>query len=272
MKFKGIDVSKWQGVIDWQKAKNDGVEFVIARSGYGKESPTQKDKTFEANYAGCKANGIPIGTYHYSYADSVNDAVLEAQFCLKNISGKQLEYPIIFDIEDKEQLKLSTRQRTDIVKAFCETIENAGYYAMFYCNLNWLNNYLYKDELINKYDLWLAQWNVAQPAFSCGIWQKSETGKIDGISGNVDLNEAYKDYPAIIKNKGLNGFKSGSTITPSPTPTTPTYKTYIVVKGDSLWAIAQKQMGDGTKWKQIYDLNGLRSETIYPGQVLKIPN
>lgn len=267
----GIDCSKWQGIIDWKKAKSAGVEFAIARSGYGKESPTQVDKTFETNYAGCKANGIPIGTYHYSYADSISDAKLEAQFCLKNIAGKQLEYPVVFDIEDKEMLKLSTQIRTDICRAFCETIENAGYYAMIYTNLDWYRNKINGAELSKKYDIWLAQWYVSKPAVNCGIWQKSEVGKIDGISGNVDLNEAYKDYPAIMKSKGLNGFKSDGSSVPTPTPT-PSGKTYTVVKGDSLWAIAKKQLDSGTKWRQIYDLNGLKSDVIYPGQVLKIPD
>ena len=118
-----------------------------------------------------------------------------------------------------------------------------------------------------KYDMWIAQWESPQSSVSCGIWQKNSTGSIDGITENVDVNIAYKDYPTIIKNKGLNGFGSGS----APT-LMPTYKTYTVVKRDSLWAIAQKQLSDGTKWKQIYDLNGLKSDVIYPGQVLKIPD
>ena len=268
MNRNGIDCSKWQGTIDWQKAKNDGVEFAIARSGWGKESLSQVDKTFEQNYARCKANGIPIGTYHYSYADCVNDAILEAQFCLKNIAGKQLEYPVCFDVEDAEMLALSTQQRTDICKAFCETIEAAGYYVMIYCNLDWYRNKLLGDELSKKYDMWIAQWGVAKSAVDCGIWQKSDSGRIDGISGNVDLDTSYKDYPSIIKNKGLNGFGSENTSTPPQ----PSYKTYTVVKGDFLWVIAQKQLGDGTKWKQIYDLNGLKSDVIYPNQILKIPN
>ena len=158
MNKKGVDVSKWQGRINWHEARNDGVEFAILREGYGKESPNQIDKRFEENYRNAKAVGIPVGVYHYSYADSVEDARKEAQFCLKNITGKQLEYPICFDIEDKEQLKLNNRQRTDICKAFCEEIEKAGYYVMIYCNLNWYKNYLYSEEL-KKYDLWLAQWS-----------------------------------------------------------------------------------------------------------------
>ena len=177
----------------------------------------------------------------------------------------KLEYPVCFNIEDREMLKLSNKQRTDIVKAFCSEIEKAGYYAMFYCNLNWLNNYLYKDELLSKYNLWSAQWSITKPSCSCGIWQYSSTGKIDGISGNVDLNVSYKDYANIMKTKGLNGFSkidnSAST----------NYFIYTVKKGDTIWAIAQRYLGGGPKYKEIKILNALNSDTIYPNQILKIP-
>lgn len=259
---KGIDVSKWQGDIGFKKVKESEIDFVIIREGYGKKDPKQIDKKFKENYQKAKDVGLNVGVYHYSYADSVEDAKLEAQFCLENIQGMQFEYPIVFDIEDKEQLKLNNRQRTDIVKAFCEEIEKAGYYAMFYCNLNWLNNYLIKDELLPKWDLWLAQWYVKEPAIKCGIWQYSSEGKIDGISGNVDLDISYKDYPNIMKYNELNGFAKEM-------PTT--YKTYTVQKGDTLWGIAQKEMGDGTKWEQIKNINNLNSTVIRPYQILKIP-
>ena len=262
----GVDASKWQGSIDWQKAKNNCVEFAIIRSGWGKESPSQKDKLFEQNYAGCKSVEIPIGTYHYSYADSISDAKSEAAFCLKNIAGKQFEYPVILDVEDRTMLALSTRLRTDICKAFCEVIEDAGYYAMIYCSLDWYRNKLYGDELAKKYDIWLAQWNVEKPAVNCGLWQKSDCGKIDGILGNVDLNVAYKDYPNVIKSKGLNGFNSGSSNSPATS-----YNTYGVKKGDTLWVISEKLLGSGSKYKQIMELNSLASDVIFPGQVLKIP-
>lgn len=266
MEIKGIDVSKWQGNINWNEVKKDGTEFAIIREGWGKKSPTQIDKKFKENYENAKAVDIPIGSYHYSYADSVDDAKREAEFCLENIRGMQFEYPICFDIEDRTMLSLSNRQRTDIVKAFCSEIEKAGYYAMFYCNLNWLNNYLFKDELIGKYDLWLAQWSVGIPSVSCGIWQKSDKGVISGISGNVDLDIAYKNYPEIIKNKGLNGFSKSSSSSSNPS-----YFTYTVRKGDTLWAIAQRYLGSGFKYKEIKSLNALNSDTIYPNQILKIP-
>lgn len=261
MDRKGIDVSKWQGDIDFKKVKESGIDFVIIREGYGKKDPKQIDKKFKENYQKAKEVGLNVGAYHYSYADSIEDAKLEAEFCLENIQGMQFEYPIVFDIEDKEQLKLDNRQRTDIVKAFCEEIEKHGYYAMLYCNLNWLNNYLIKDELLPKYDLWLAQWYVKEPAISCGIWQYSSEGKIDGINGNVDLDISYKDYPNAMKYNGLNGFKREK-------PTT--YTNYTVKKGDSLWSIAQKELGDGTKWEQIKRINNLNTTVIYPNQILKI--
>ena len=263
MEFKGIDVSKWNGNINWDKVKSAGINFAIVREGYGKRDPRQVDKKFKDNINGAKSVGIHTGVYHYSYADSVDDAINEAQFCLENVQGLKLEYPTVIDIEDKEQLKLNNRQRTDIVKAFCSEIERVGYYAAFYCNLNWLNNYLIRDELLPKYDLWLAQWSVGAPSVSCGIWQKSDRGSIDGISGNVDLNVAYKDYANIMKNKGLNGF--------APSNANKNYFEYTVKKGDTLWVIAQRYLGSGYKYREIRELNALNSDMIYAGQTLKIP-
>lgn len=130
MEFKGIDVSKWQGGVNWNEVKKDGTEFAIIREGWGKKSLTQIDKKFKENYENAKAVGISVGRYHYSYADSVDDAKREAEFCLENIGDMRLEYPVIVDVEDKEHLKLNNRQRTDIVKAFCSEIEKAGYYAI----------------------------------------------------------------------------------------------------------------------------------------------
>lgn len=266
MEFKGIDVSKWNGNIDWKKAKNSGLEFAILREGYGKESPSSKDKKFEFNYDGCIANNIPVGVYHYSYADSVSDARLEADFCIKNIKGKKLLYPVVFDIEDKEMLKISTRERTDICKSFCDCIENAGYYAAIYCNLNWLKNYLYKDELINRYDLWIACWGSDKPPISCGMWQYSDKGLLSGITGNVDLNKSYIDYPNLIRARGLNHQSNNNLSTEEEL-----FFYYIVNSGDTLWNLAKKYLGNGSRYQEIKILNGLSNDTIYAGDKLKIP-
>ena len=265
MKFKGIDVSVWQGDIDWQKVKNAGIDFAMIREGYGTKSPKQIDSKFKDNVRGAKSVGINIGVYHYSYASSTDNAKLEAQFCLENIQGYSLEYPVVYDIEDKTILKLTNRQRADICKAFCEEIERNGYYAMIYTNKSWLDNYLYAEELLKDFDLWLAQWNADKLSYSCGIWQYSDSGKIDGISGNVDLNISYKNYPEIMKNKGLNGFKTNTDVTKN-------YFEYKVQKGDTLWDLAKKYLGNGTRYNEIKMLNNLTSDTIYAGQILKIFN
>lgn len=167
-------------------------------------------------------------------------------------------------VDDKEMLKLTTRQRTDICRAFCEEIEKNGYYAMIYANKNWLDSYLYADELLKRFDLWLAQWDTNKTAYSCGIWQYSSTGKIDGINGNVDLNISYKNYPEIIKNKGLNGF----TVC---TNETKNYFEYTIQRGDTLWGLSKKYLGNGARYKEIKTLNNLSSDTIYAGKTLKIP-
>ncbi len=203
--YKGIDVSKWQGEINWSKVKNDGINFVMIRSSFGGTNG-QKDLKFEYNYQKAKEVGINVGAYHFAYATTVGEAVKEAEYCLSVIKGKKFEYPIAYDLEDSRIQKLGKEKISEIANAFCETLEKNGYYAMIYSNLYWFNNY-FTNEIFKKYDIWLAQWND-KPTFQrpYGIWQKSSKGKIDGISTFVDLDESYKNYPAIMKYNGLNGY------------------------------------------------------------------
>lgn len=200
--MKGIDVSKHQGNIDWSRVK---VDFAIIRAGYGKEL-SQKDSKFEENYAGCKKNNIPCGVYWYSYATSVEDAKKEAKTCLEVIKGKKFEFPIYFDLEEKRQFDLGKKVCSEIVQAFCDIIEKAGYYAGLYCSTYYLTNFV-TERVRNRYAIWVAQYNdKCTYSGQYGIWQKSSEGKINGISGNVDIDECYIDYESIIKEKGLNGF------------------------------------------------------------------
>lgn len=202
--MKGIDVSKHQGNIDWSKVH---VDFAILRAGYGKEL-SQKDEQFENNYADCKKNNIPCGVYWYSYATSVEEAKKEAKVCLEVIKGKTFEFPIFFDLEEKRQFDLGKKACSEMVQAFCDTLENAGYYAGLYCSTYYLTNFV-TEAVRNRYAIWVAQYNdKCTYSGQYGIWQKSSEGKINGINGNVDIDECYIDYESIIKKKGLNGFSS----------------------------------------------------------------
>ncbi|MBQ3162163.1 MAG: glycoside hydrolase family 25 protein [Oscillospiraceae bacterium] len=206
MQYKGIDVSHHNGVVDWDKVKAAGIQFAILRCGYGRKSIKQVDRQFERNYRECKRVGMPVGVYHYSYAKTAEDARLEADFMLELIAGKQFEYPVIFDIEDKTQQALGKKVLTDITVAFCEKIEAAGYYTAVYSNVDWFINKLDRSRL-EAYDKWLAHW-VTSPRWGNefgGLWQYSDSGRVDGIETAVDMNISYRDYPSIIKRAGLNG-------------------------------------------------------------------
>lgn len=148
--FKGIDVSKHQGVIDWKKVKSDGIQFAMIRAGYGRFAD-QKDPKFSANYSGAKSAGVKVGAYHYSYATTVEQAKQEAETFLSWIKGKTFDYPVAFDIEDKTQAGLGKQLISDMIRAFCETVEAAGYYVCIYANKDWLVNRI-DDDCKKKYD------------------------------------------------------------------------------------------------------------------------
>lgn len=216
--MKGIDVSFSQGNIDWRQVKASGkVDFAIIRAGYGKYA-SQKDEYFERNYAGCKENRIPVGAYWYSYATTAEDAVREAQACLECINGKQFEYPIYFDFEEDSQLRLGRERVSAIIKAFCDTVENAGYFVGVYSMKSALESHL-TNEVRNRYAIWCAHINVNHTSYTGhSMWQYSWTGSIPGINGGVDLDECYRDFPTIIKNAGLNGFEKPTSTTEPDTP------------------------------------------------------
>lgn len=155
MAIQGIDVSYAQGNIDWAKVKASGVAFAMIRACYGWDDDSQIDRYFRANVQGCEAVGMPYGLYHYSYAQTPEDAQKEAKFFLRVIDGCRPEYPVVFDLEDSSQQKLGKSTLTDIAKAFLSTVEKAGYYAMLYANKYWLTGLLDMSRLSN-YDVWLA--------------------------------------------------------------------------------------------------------------------
>ncbi len=208
--IKGIDLSRHQkaGKVNFNELKNAGYEFVILRAGYGKY-PRQKDPAFEAHYKGAKEAGLFVGAYHYSYALTVADAIREADCFLAWIGDKKLDYPVAFDIEDKTQKLLTTKQRTDIALAFMERVENAGYYTMLYSSANWLERKLDRKRL-EHFDVWLACYTDEEKrkklySGKFGIWQRSSILRLPKVyNGRLDENLAYKDYAKIIKRAGLN--------------------------------------------------------------------
>lgn len=186
MKVTAIDVSYCQTGVDYNKVKNSGVDAVIIRAGFGKET-YQKDSEFETHYRNAKKAGLAVGVYWYSYAYSVAEAKQEAKVCLACIKGKTLELPVYYDLEESGQTRLGMSALTNIAIAFCDAVKSGGYRAGVYSNLNWLNNYLDYEKLRNKYSIWLAQWS-SSPSKACDIWQNADNGRISGISGNVDTD------------------------------------------------------------------------------------
>lgn len=205
----GIDVSGYQGVIDWSKVVTD---FVMIRAGWSwYEGGMNIDKMFENNTKGVIANNLPWGVYLYAYDKSVSAAITAAtMLCDMLDKGKyDLSYPVAYDFEDTQYLKTGKEINTEICNAFLSVVKNRGYYPMLYTYTNFAKSYLNMDRL-KEYDFWVADytgkvgWNDEY-----AIWQVGNNGKISGISTDVDINYAYKDYPKIIQEMKNGGVLSG---------------------------------------------------------------
>ncbi len=195
----GIDVSKYQGSIDWEKVAADGVEFVFLRLGLrGYESgKLVEDETFQANIQGALAHGIKVGVYFFSQAVTEAEAVEEANFVLERIAPYQIDCPVVFDVEKvgsstARMNQLTPQERTNVTIAFLDTIEAAGYKSMFYHNME-TALLLLELERLENYDKWFAYYgeDLYYP-YAYGVWQYSEKGSVNGISGEVDMNIAFK--------------------------------------------------------------------------------
>lgn len=238
IKIKGIDVSRYQGSIDFKKVKASGVEFVMLRCGTGYGHKPYKDSKFETYYKQAKAAGLKVGTYFYSYAASTTQARQEAMWVLDWIKDKTFEYPVVFDMEERSVSKLGRAKVSAIAIAFCSTVQAAGYYVSIYSSKSWIESY-YIPEVSAQYDIWVAQWaSRCTYKGSYGMWQYTSEGSVPGIKGNVDCDIAYKDYAAIIKKAGLNGFKKEATqpaAKPQPKPQPkPEAKPKVIKAGDKV--------------------------------------
>ncbi len=194
----GIDVSKWNGTIDWNAVKNSGINYVIIRCGYrgSSQGTLIEDPKFTANIKGATAAGLKVGVYFFTQAIDEREAVEEASMVLEQVKNYKISYPIFLDVEASGGRgdAISKETRTAVCKAFCATIQNAGYNAGIYANKNWLETKLDPGAL-SAYKIWLAQY-AAAPTYKgrYDLWQYRSTGSVSGISGNVDLNLSYLGY------------------------------------------------------------------------------
>lgn len=235
--FNAIDVSKWQGAVNWASVKNAGISHAMIRAGYG-NSTRQTDPQFKRNAANCELHGINWGVYWYSYATSPEQARQEARCCLQVIQGLKPTMPVAYDIEyEPGILALDNATRTAMVKAFLEEVEAAGYYGILYASANFIQTKLNWREL-TQYDVWAAQYgSKCTSPLPFGIWQYSSQNAlgIPGFGKSLDCNHVYKDYPAIIQAAGLNGFTAPD---PDPAPDLSTMRQILtigpVTMGDAL--------------------------------------
>ena len=214
---KGVDLSSLNGDVSIEAVKRAGYDFAMLRCGYGSDIRVQDDSQFENNVQKCEAAGVPWGAYLYSYALSTEDAKSEVRHVLRMLKGKRPTLPVAIDMEDADGYHerhggWNYDNVNNVCKIFVEEIRAAGYYPMIYTGLEEIHNYI-SAEVLNSCDLWFAQW-WKRPEYdgdNMGMWQYGgeenylESNSIDGV-GVVDKDKCYRDYPAIIKNGGFNGW------------------------------------------------------------------
>lgn len=236
MSFKefGIDVSRWQGNFNFAQAKAEGVQFAIIKAGGGDDG-LYKDSKYESYYKAAKQQGLNVGAYYFGKAKTVERAKVEADHFISLLSGHQFEYPVYYDVEG-DMLKLGKELLTQIIIAFCDRVEKAGYYSGLYTGEWAINNNVIDANLIH-FTHWIAKWAKTKPKCKSGavvgIWQFGGSTNLirdNHIAGVVcDQDYCYQDFPSAIKKLGLNGFPK-----PSPTPEPEPVKEYVIVTASSL--------------------------------------
>lgn len=304
--MKGIDVSSYQGTIDWSKVKEEGYQFAIIRLGIGDNVTNQDDIKLKENIKGCQNNGIPYGFYLVSYAvrstgsESVES---EIEHTKRLIQGTN-PFAIFYDMEIEKTTYLGKEILTSYALEFCKQITSLGYKAGVYANENWFKNYLDVKAISEKgYSIWCAKYSSSKPNIDAGydIWQYSSSCKVDGINGNVDMNEMYNDIRGnvndsttklksvteiaqeVINGAWGNGDDRKNRLTSAGynynevqskvnelLGSTNSVVTYTVKAGDTLSSIANKY---GTTYQKLASYNSISNPNlIRVGQVLKIPS
>lgn len=208
--YKGIDLSRYNGAPDFQQVRDSGIQFVILQAGYGQN---HLDAQFQRSIRACNQLELPVGVYWFSYALTPEDAAREAQFCIDAVKEYRVELPVCYDLEydsvrwaAQQGVTIDRELASAMAAAFCAKVEQLGYYAMLYANADYLER-MFQPELLERYALWYASYQSTCDRSDAGIWQHSDTGRVDGIEGNVDLDISFRDYPALIRSMGLNGLK-----------------------------------------------------------------
>jgi GH25 family lysozyme M1 (1,4-beta-N-acetylmuramidase) len=245
---KGIDISKWNhrvnpdgsyAPIDWNALKNAGFDYVILKIGSSIRTKADGtvtggiEPTFEMDYEGAKAAGLDVGVYFFTYSTNVSGIKKDAELLIEWLDGKQFEYPIYLDLEDDTNAnyypsEIAAPILTEMCLTFFSELQRDGYYTGLYVNNNFLFNILQTDNMIELFEIWYARypsnsdyiwnaeddtaftWNTEKYGETLGMWQYTCTGIFDSISGKLDFNYAYKDYPTLIKYYGFNGYSAES--------------------------------------------------------------
>lgn len=262
--MNGIDISTFQNGINLAKAKAEKCEFVILRGGFtgwGASRVKQKDACFEKFYSECKKNGIPVGCYYYSCADSAQKGKEEAEYFYNNcLKGKQFEMPVYIDVEDEHWQLGKKSGVTDAIYAFCDYVEKKGFFVGVYSSTSWFDSCIDAKRL-ERFTKWVADWRGKKPAFKYGGFDMWQTGTKVYAGKKVDADIAYKDFPKIIKANGLNGFQKNEEPKDEP-------KYHIVKSGETLSGIAKKYKTTVAKLAKANNIKDVN--LIYVGQKLKV--
>ena len=193
--IKGIDVSEFQGSIDWAKVKNDGVEFAILKLGNIYDTDANyKDSKFDTNYKNARANGIKVGAYIYNYCNTEDNLKKGLDWAFEKLASKELDLPLYLDMEDKTIAVETVDSLTNQCNEFAKIVKEKGYKAGVYANLNWLKNELNPSKFNKDISVWVAQYyKECQYEGKYDIWQYTSSGKVSGISGNCDMNYLYNE-------------------------------------------------------------------------------
>lgn len=216
--YRYIDVSRYQGTIDWAQVAAAGYKGVMLKTVSTNRKLSKRadglyiDPTFERNYAGARAAGLDVGVYYYTYATSEAMADAELALVREAVRGKELTMPVCVDVEENKLKPLSTLDLTNVVAYALEKVEAMGFYAQLYTYTNYSNMELDMGRLANRWDVWLSDTTGHTPAvgYHYNAHQHTSEGRVPGISGNVDLNVTTRNYPKIIKTKGLTRLREGT--------------------------------------------------------------